>query len=205
DGRGVSTPVPNLRSVAALADRTDGRLHDVVATGVGERMPGFASVLSAEQRANVVALIRALSLGLPPAPGLEAARAGDLLDTLATVRRGVDAAGEAYRLGEADASDLAADAYLLFEPLEPDIARYEPTVVLRAEQEFLRLRTALRQPGNVRQVEEATAGVKRALDAAAKTARGGTTSARLDLLLWGGGALAAVGLALWYSRRRLSR
>ena len=111
---GEGTPAPSLRSLAAFADHTDGRLQDVVASGIGERMPGFASVLSAEQRANVVALVRALSLGLPPAPGLDAVRAGDLLDALAAVRRGVDAATEAYRLGEADASDLAADAYLLF-------------------------------------------------------------------------------------------
>jgi high-affinity iron transporter len=202
DGRGVGTPVPDLESVAALADHTDGRLHEVISAGVGGKMPGFAGVLSEEQRANVVALVRALSLGLPPAPGLEPARGADLIDALAAVRRGIDAAGDAYRLGEADASDLAADAYLLFEPLEPDIARHDPAAVLRAEQEFLRLRTALRQPGNARQVEEATAGVKRTLDAAAKTARDGTTPARLDVILWTGGALAALGLAFWYVRRR---
>jgi high-affinity iron transporter len=204
DGRGVSTPVANLRLVASLADHTDGRLHEAIADGVAGRMPGFADVLGAKQRANVVALVRALSLGLPPAPGFEAARSGDLLDAIAAVRRGLDAAAEAYRLGEADASDLAADAYLVFEPLEPDIARHDPAVVLRAEQEFLRLRTALRQPGNVRQVEEATAGVKRALDAAAKTAEGGTVSPRFDLLVWAV-ALAVLGLALWYVRRRVTK
>ncbi len=202
DGRGSSPPVPDLKSLARLAERTDEHLHDVTATGVPGRMPGFADVLSGEQRSNVVALVRALSLGLPPASGLEAARTADLVGALVEVRRGLDAALEEYRLGEADASDLAADAYLLFEPLEPDIARREPAAVLRAEQEFLRLRTALRQPGNVRQVEEATAGVKRALDGAEKAQRGGSASPGLDLVLWGGGALVALGLAVLYLRRR---
>jgi high-affinity iron transporter len=203
DGRGAGTPAPDLRSLARIAERTDADLHDVITAGVAGKMRGFADVLRDEQRWSVVALVRALSLGLPAAPGLEAARTADFAAALAEVRRRIDAAFEAYRLGDADANDIAADAYLLFEPLEPDVARREPAVVLRAEREFLGLRTALRQPDAIRQVEAAMAAVKRALDGAEHTQRGG--SPRGDVALWAGGALAVLVLAVLYARRRVSR
>jgi high-affinity iron transporter len=204
DDRGAGTPGSDLRSLAQIAERTDADLHDVIAAGVAGKMPGFAALLRDEQRWNVVALVRALSLGLPSGPGLEAARTADFAAAFAEVRRQIDAALEAYRVGDADASDLAADAYLLFEPLEPDVARREPAAVLRAEQEFLRLRTALRQPGAIRPVEDATAAVKHALDAAEALQRDAARSPRGEVVLWAGGALAALVLAVLYARRRSS-
>jgi high-affinity iron transporter len=203
DGRGGEAPAPDLRSLARIAERTDADLHDVITAGVVGKMPAFADALRDEQRWSVVALVRALSLGLPAAPGLESARTADFAGALGEVRRRIDAALEAYRLGDGGASDVAADAYLLFEPLEPDIARREPTAVLRAEREFLRLRTALRQAGDMRQVDDAAAAVKRALDGAEQVQRA-ATSARGDIALWAGGAIAALVLALLYGRRRVS-
>lgn len=156
-----------LTSLATLGMRTDADLFAAISDGVGpDRMPGFRRELSDSERWHLVATVRQRSLGViaagdgrttPPAVAFDRA--------LERVRRGVGAAVDAYRLGDDGAAGQAAEAYLLFEPLEPGIAERDPTAVTQVEGAFQRLRTVLRLPGAVAEVETAAAAVDRALTA----------------------------------------
>src|SRR5206468_2783384 len=118
-------------------------------------MPAWENVLSVQDRWDVVSYLWSLT--------------ADLRQPLADVRRQADAAVTAYHLGERDAAELAADAYLSFEPLEARLGVDDPEAVRGVEAAFLRLRTALRRPAAGREVDEAAGAVGDALQGAAST------------------------------------
>jgi high-affinity iron transporter len=153
------TPVPDLTGSARLTDESDARLMDVVTEGVpGTAMPGFASLLTDDQRWKVVAWQRMLSLGglgesapepSPPAAASapEVALAAQTSAAVAESHRLLDAAIAARRLGAADASAIATDAYMRFEPVEKRLGAIDRDAVARVEEGFVRVRSALREPG----------------------------------------------------------
>ena len=127
-------------------------------------MPGVGSLVGEDARWKLIGFVRLLSLGPLAAAEGEGATETYVNQALVEVRRGLDAAVDAYRLGDDRASSLAADAYLVFEPLEPRIAAHDAAAVPRVEEAFLRFRTALRRQGAIREVEGDAAAVGRALD-----------------------------------------
>jgi FTR1 family protein len=161
DGRGsyagaLPKGVPDLSTPGSLAGHTLDALFAAVSDGVaGTAMPGFARVLDEEQRWKAVEFLRALSLGghargpVPQAAAGAAAggRAADVEAAFAEVRRLLAESADAYRRGDAAATDLATDAYMTFEPLEARIAAREPALVRAVEEGFLGLRSALAKPG----------------------------------------------------------
>ena len=118
-------------------------------------------------------------------------RAADVRPALAEVRRRLDAALTAHRLGERTADELATDAYLAFEPLE---ARLDTAAVGEVERAFLRFRTALRQTPGAREVDAAAAAVRAAVDRA-------ESPSPVDVRWVAGGAAVAL-LAFLVSRAR---
>jgi high-affinity iron transporter len=138
-------------------------------------MPAFERALGSEDAWKAVAYVRRLSLGglaagatqaTAGAPPAAAPTEGDAI--LFETERLVGAAEAAYRRGESNAGDLATDAYLRFEPLEPSLRTRDAAVVTRVEEAFLRLRGALHDPGAdvpplFTAVREALAEARRAL------------------------------------------
>lgn len=188
-----------LTSLATLGLRTDADLFATISDGVGaDRMPGCRRELSDTDRWHLVAAVRQRSLGVIAAgdgrttpPGVAFARA------LERVRRGVGAAVNAYRLGDDGATGQAAEAYLLFEPLEPGIAERDPAAVTQVEGAFQRLRTALRLPGAVTEVEAAAAAVDRALTAVPAPRDGDGAGVLLAAVV----IVSAIALAAWRRSR----
>lgn len=196
---GEGHPGAGLVALDHLAERTDQELHDhihslttnVAPSGEPERWP-------------LVAELRRRSLGISsagdgslPSPAAGRARA------IARIERRVRAAIDAYRLGEDDAAARAAQAYLEFEPLEPDIAARDPETVRRVERAFDRLRDALRQPGALGEVEAAGGALARELaNASSPSVAPGAWSDRwrlAGLAVLVGGILGLV-LRLWPGR-----
>lgn len=160
DGRGAHAgillaPPPDLSALDRLAARSDRQLFDAVTGGTpGTAMPGFERSLTEQERWALVAFLRWLSLGgagrgTAPAAGQTDGSAGTRHALAVTeARRLLTAAVEAHGQGAANASQLATDAYLQFEPLEKRLAAHDPDLVRRVEEGFLRLRAAFRQPGS---------------------------------------------------------
>jgi len=131
----------------------------VVTDGIeGTAMPGFASVLTDDQRWKVVAWQRMLSLGglgqaaPEPSPTAATARpeialAAQASAAVAASHRLLDEAVAARRRGDADAGAIATDAYMRFEPLEKRLGAIDRDAVARVEEGFVRVRSALREPG----------------------------------------------------------
>jgi len=152
------TPVADIRR-AGLAEESDARLMSIVTTGVaGTAMPGFATLLSDDQRWAVVAWLRTLSLGglggagSSPAPASAAAQpetglAAQAAAAVAESHRLLDEAIAARRRGATDAGAIATDAYMRFEPVEKRLGAIDPAAVTRVEEGFVRVRSALREPG----------------------------------------------------------
>lgn len=140
-------------------------------------MPAWEDVLSVQERWDVVSYLWSLPADVRPA--------------LAEVRRRLDAALTAHRLGERTADELATDAYLAFEPLE---ARLDTAAVGEVERAFLRFRTALRQTPGGREVDAAAAAVRAAVDRA-------ESPSPVDVRWVAGGAAVAL-LAFLVSRAR---
>ena len=213
DAEQSAAPKGALTDIERTGAQSDAEIYTAVTDGIaGKGMPGFRSTLSDEERWKVVAFVRALTLGdsASVGEGPSAAAVGGeqpyLEQAVSRVQRAVAAALDAYRLHQDDAPDLAATAYLAFEPLEPSIAGRDPQAVSRVEAQFVRLQKALRQPGALREVELATAAVADALEAT-KTRSPGAPEAHRKA----GGMIAALvtaaGLAgfLYVSWRRRSR
>ncbi|HVO26961.1 MAG TPA: FTR1 family protein [Candidatus Margulisiibacteriota bacterium] len=81
--------------------------------------------------------------------GARAAVTPNAVDTtLSESARLLDTALAAYARGESQATALAGDAYLQFEPLEPHLGAVDPGLKGGIEERFLRLRQALRTAGN---------------------------------------------------------
>ena len=155
-------------------------------------MPAWEDALTVQERWDVVSYLWSL-----PA---------DVRQTLAEVGRQLDEALTAYRLGERNAEELAADAYLTFEPLEARLALADSSTVREVEGAFLRFRTALRRPGSGTEVDEAARAVHAALRGAEASASGATPRRLSNLAGWmcGAGLTGLALLALRYGRARRS-
>jgi high-affinity iron transporter len=157
DGAGAGSEALALARPGSLVDQTDAQLLAVVTAGAGS-MPGFGALLDEGQRWAIVAWVRALSLGGlgPSRPGSSATTA--VAETPASVaaraRAAVaqshallDQAIAARRRGDANASAIATDAYVRFEPIEKRVGAVDPAAVTHVEEGFVRVRNALREPG----------------------------------------------------------
>ncbi len=184
---GLLTTVPDLGDAGSLADHTDMQLMAAVTEGVaGTAMPAFASLLGEEQRWKVIAWQRILSLGglgsppggiVQPAAAPEpAALAAQASAAVLESHRLLDEAIAARRRGAADASAIATDAYMRFEPVEKRLGAVDPDAVLRVEEGFVRVRSALREPGTAVSpaLEAEVAQLHRHLEAAATVLEAGT-------------------------------
>ena len=160
NGQGVFSPAlvkaaPDLSQAQALARRSDAEIFGSVTEGVAATpMPAFARTLKEDERWKVVAFMRLLSLGGPQTtatepynggPGTSEATGTD--GALAESARLLDDALAAYGRGDPQATALAGDAYLQFEPLEPGLGAVDPALKTQIEETFLRLRQHLRVPG----------------------------------------------------------
>lgn len=155
-GAGVA-PAPDWTKPGSLIHANDESLFDAVSDGVaGTTMPGFADRLTEAQRWQVVSYARALSLGGPLRPGTPIPAVDDLMpkvdaarvqSAIVESRRLLDEAVAARRKGDPSASGLATDAYMRFEPVEKRLGALDSSLVGRVEEGFVRVRTALREPG----------------------------------------------------------
>jgi hypothetical protein len=193
-------PFADLERSAAMSDA------DIIAA-LAPEIPGCDAAalrsVAGGERESLAAFLRSQSLGAPmggqaePTGSDEATR---LERALTRIEEKVAAAVAAYRLREEDASELAARAYLDFEPLEPALARRDAAAVSRVEAEFVRLQRALRKGESTNEVEESAASLGRALAAARRTlhsSAGGLWTAAILAL-----AAAAVAALIFLSRRR---
>ena len=157
DAAGLERKPRDFTDPTFMRQETPADFFRVISLGRRQAaMPAWENVLSVQDRWDVVSYLWSL-----PA---------DVRQPLAEVRRQADAAVTAYHLGERDAAELAADAYLSFEPLEARVGVDDPEAVRGVEAAFLRLRTALRRPAAAREVDEAAAAVGDALQVAASAA-----------------------------------
>lgn len=181
-----------------FAWRSDDELLASIRTGVGDgRMPGFAATLSDAEQSGLVAHLRQRSLGVAGAGGPPRSPAEVRARAMARVGRLVAAAVDAYETGEPDPAGRAAEAYLAFEPLEPGIAATDPSLVVRAEAAFDRLRSALRQPGAVSDVRYARTALDRALAAIPTDPNPPGGQRAVALMIAGLAAVTVAGVWLW--------
>lgn len=155
-GAGVA-PAGNWTAPGSLVLTNDETLFETIRDGVqGTTMPGFAGKLGDAERWQIVAFVRALSLGGPLRPGTPIPSVDDLMpkvdaarvqQAISESRRLLDEAVAARRAGDAGASGLATDAYMQFEPVEKRLGALDSSLVGRVEEGFVRVRTALREPG----------------------------------------------------------
>lgn len=189
-------PVP-LNDLPSIAGKSDTALATAIRAS-----PAHASIgsMGDADRWNLVAFVRTLSLGQPADRGDGAApvdRDERLRQSLARVEKGVADAVDAYRLHETEASALAMNAYLAFEPLEPGIAASDPGAVGRVEAEFVRLHQAIRQPDSLKEVEAVANAVKRALGDLKIDARRGASMRGYLLAAVAVGALLGAVVLMW--------
>ncbi|HEV7735197.1 MAG TPA: c-type cytochrome, partial [Candidatus Binatia bacterium] len=178
DGHGpTSGTTPDWTSPGSLIHASDASLFATVTDGAAG-MPSFASALSEAQRWQVVSFVRALSLGGPLRPGTPIPSVDDLIPQVDAARvksaigeasRLLDEAVAARRAGNAGASGMATDAYMRFEPVEKRLGALDSGLVGRVEEGFVRVRTALREPGSMvsSDLESLVARLHGDLDAAA--------------------------------------
>lgn len=184
---------PDFTDADFMAGETPADFFLVISLGRrAAEMPGWEDVLTLQERWDLVSYVWSL--------GGAATDAGRLANAVAQIEARLREAVDAYRLQEDGAAALAVDAYLIFEPLEAQIAVTDPATVLRVEAEFMRLQKVLRQPASLKEVEEATNAVVRALAPLA-------SQSRPAMPLWSITALAgaALSLGLALSVRRRSR
>ena len=194
--------IPPLTALDRTASRSDAEIDAVIADGIAG-MPGFRVLLGEEERRQLVAFVRVLSLGSDPSRH-EADSLGAMVEA---VEHRVDAAVDAYRMHEEDSAALAGAAYLAFEPLEPQIGRCGLAGVRRVEDAFVVLQKALTRPDAVREVDVAATGVREALGVAKRACRdGGATRGKMnEVAVIASGVmlvLALVLVAFKFARRR---
>jgi high-affinity iron transporter len=146
----------DLSRPGSLVDASDQQLMAAVTEGIpGTDMPAFAAVLSEDQRWKVVAWQRMLSLGggVPSTGQAGQSQPADVVaaraaTAVAESHRLLDEAIAARRNGAADATAIATDAYTRFEPVEKRLGAIDRGAVTRVEEGFVRVRSALREPGS---------------------------------------------------------
>ncbi len=177
-GAGIA-PAPDWTTPGSLVLTNDETLFEAIRDGVpNTTMPGFADRLTDAERWRIVAYVRALSLGGPLRPGTPIPSVDDLMpkvdaarvqQAISESRRLLDEAVAARRAGDQSASGLATDAYMQFEPVEKRLGALDSSLVGRVEEGFVRVRTALREPGTTisPELEALVARLHGDLDAAA--------------------------------------
>jgi high-affinity iron transporter len=130
--------------VQAAARTLDSQVHERAST---------AAVSAAIARLGSLIDERAAQLAAAAAASAPAAAAPSPVDApLGESARLLDAAVAAYARGERQATALAGDAYLQFEPLEPRLGAVAPDLKSRIEERFLHLRQSLRVAGKEAEV-----------------------------------------------------
>ncbi len=191
------------RSLATLVEHAqfpDAAVFDTIATGMPMvKMPGFAHTLSDDQRWNLTAFVRTLSLEGPSgaSPGtMVPDRAAEMRE----VRRRVDSALAAHRRGDPKASAIATDAYVVFEVLERPLGTVDLAHMRKTETEMVQLISVLRTGKG--DAEAVGVPLRRDLDRAADLLAPPAPARRATGVPIGVGvALVAAGLLLLYARR----
>lgn len=190
NGQGIFAPVllkpaPDITEPQRLARGTDAELFAVSTNGIpASPMPSFSRTLRDEERWKAVVYMRWLSLGGPDGvsaakpvtsatgdaavpPAVRPVPTGSDADTnLEESARLLDAAIAAYDGGDDQASALAADAYMQFEPLEPRIGATHASLKSSVEERFLHVRQLLRTPGHQAELRSAATALHADLAAA---------------------------------------
>jgi high-affinity iron transporter len=138
-GQNVDPKPPPIGVRAETADLTPTLAYNVISVGVrGTSMPGFASVLTPQDRWNIVNYIYALRgepMKLPIARTDATSVSPDSASSV--IRALLDSAITFARAGRGeDASERAFDAYIAFEPLETPARAKRPGMVATMERHF---------------------------------------------------------------------
>ena len=138
-GRNVDPKPPAIGVRAETSDLTPSLAYNVISVGVrGTSMPGFASVLSPQDRWNIVNYVYSLrgeEMKLPIARADVTAVSPDSASPI--IRALLDSAIAFARAGRGeDASERAFDAYIAFEPLETPARAKKPGMVATMERHF---------------------------------------------------------------------
>ena len=138
-GRTSNPPPPAIGVRRETTDLTPTLAFNVITVGVrGTSMPGFASVLSPQDRWNIVNYVYSLrgeQMKLPVARPDVTAVSPDSASPV--IRALLDSAIAFARAGRGDeASERAFDAYIAFEPLETPARAKKPGMVATMERHF---------------------------------------------------------------------
>ena len=138
-GRNANPPPPAIGIRAQTTDLTPTLAFNVITVGVrGTSMPGFASVLSPQDRWNIVNYVYSLRgevMKLPVARPDAVSVSPDSASPI--IRALLDSAIAFARAGRGDdASQRAFDAYIAFEPLETPARAKKPGMVATMERHF---------------------------------------------------------------------
>jgi len=138
-GRGSNPPPPPIGVRAQTTDLTPTLAFNVITVGVrGTSMPAFGSVLSPQDRWNIVNYVYSLrgeAMKLPVARPDATAVSPDSASPV--IRALLDSALAFARAGRGDeASERAFDAYIAFEPLETPARAKKPGMVATMERHF---------------------------------------------------------------------
>ena len=138
-GRNVDPKPPPIGVRAETSDLTPTLAYNVISVGVrGTSMPGFASVLSPQDRWNIVNYVYSLrgeEMKLPIARADATSVSPDSASPI--IRALLDSAIAFARAGRGeDASERAFDAYIAFEPLETPARAKKPGMVATMERHF---------------------------------------------------------------------
>jgi high-affinity iron transporter len=170
-------PLPaNFTDTALLASATPRDFYRKVAHGVpGTAMAAFDSVLTREERWDVVAYVLTLS-----DPAIGGGRSGQLAVVFGTVRGTLRAALDLATAGEHDAAARKVlDAYMAFESVEGVLGATDPGLVARAEGGFLALRAAAESRADAATMERRHAALAAVLTEAAHAMTRGRSPAAL--------------------------
>lgn len=143
-----STPPPGIGVKSLTPELTPTLAYNVVSVGVrGTAMAAFASILTPQQRWNIINYIYSLrgeKLTLPAARADATAIAGDTASPVILAL--LDSALDFARNGKtAEAGDRAFDAYIAFEPLETSARAKKPGLVATMERHFADFKGAVKR------------------------------------------------------------
>jgi high-affinity iron transporter len=146
--RTLSTPPPAIGVKSLTPELTPTLAYNVISVGVrGTAMPAFGSVLSPQQRWNIVNHIYSLrgeKMVVPTARPDAAAIPGDTASPVILAL--LDSALDFARKGKiAEAGDRAFDAYIAFEPLETSARAKKPGLVATMERYFADFKGAVKR------------------------------------------------------------
>jgi high-affinity iron transporter len=144
----LSTAPPGIGVRKLTPELTPTLAYNVISVGVrGTAMPAFATVLSAQQRWNIINYVYSLrgeKMTLPVARADATAIPGDTASPviLALLDSALDFAGKGKT---AEAGDRAFDAYIAFEPLETPARAKKPGLVATMERHFADFKGAVKR------------------------------------------------------------